>query len=326
MIISQTPLRIGLIGGGTDLVDYYRVHGGRVINFAIDKYVYVIVKERFDEKIYLNYSRKEIVDRREEIQHELIREAMMMSGILKGVEITTLADIPSEGSGLGSSAAITVGLLNALFQARGIQLSARELAEKACEIEMVRLARPVGKQDQYIAAYGGIRDLRFGPGEAIAVDSIALSASSCRELERRMMLFYSGVTRKADSILEQQRRNIDSQLEQLHILKGLAERIASNLAAEDFSALGAALTESWAAKRQLAENVSNAHIDEIIGRALDAGAEGAKVCGAGGGGFVLLLCPMEHQTRVRSTLSGYRELPIRIDRFGSRVILNTMGV
>ena len=164
MIITQTPLRIGLLGGGTDLPSYYIEHGGRVLNCALDKYIYVIVKERFDNDIYVNYSKKEIVSRVEDLEHELVREAMLMTGVTSGVEITTLADIPSAGSGLGSSSAVTVGLLHALFAYRGRQVTAEELAERACTIEIDLCGKPIGKQDQYIAAFGGIRDIRFGPG------------------------------------------------------------------------------------------------------------------------------------------------------------------
>src|SRR5438034_1297175 len=172
VIITQTPLRVGLVGGGTDLPGYYREHGGRVLNAAIDKYVYVIVKQRFDDDVYVNYSTKEIVSRVEDLQHELVREAMHMAGVRGGVEITTLADIPSAGSGLGSSSSVTVGLLHALFAYTGRQLPAAELAEQACTIEIERCGKPIGKQDQYIAALGGIRDLRFGPGDGVTAEDL----------------------------------------------------------------------------------------------------------------------------------------------------------
>src|ERR1700751_2033477 len=174
MTITQTPLRIGLRGGGTDLPSYYREHGGRVLNCAIDKYIYVIVKKRFDDEIYVNYSKKEIVSRVEDIEHELVREAMLMTGVTSGVEITTLADIPSSGSGLGSSSSVTVGLVHALYAYQGQQVSAGELAERACAIEIERCGKPIGKQDQYIAAFGGIRDLRFGPGEEGVAEEFGL--------------------------------------------------------------------------------------------------------------------------------------------------------
>ena len=182
MIITQTPLRIGLLGGGTDLPGYYRDHGGRVLNAAIDKYIYVIVKERFDEDIYVNYSRKEIVSRVQDIEHELVREAMLMTGTGGGIEITTLADIPSSGgSGLGSSSAVTVGLIHALLAYQGRQVPGEELAELACAIEIERCGKPIGKQDQYVAALGGIRDLSSGQARRyVPASSVCPSRSAAR--------------------------------------------------------------------------------------------------------------------------------------------------
>ena len=325
MIISQTPLRIGLLGGGTDLPGYYREHGGRVLNCALDKYVYVIVKQRFDNAIYVNYSKKEIVSRVDDLEHELVREAMHMAGVVNGVEITTLADIPSAGgSGLGSSSAVTVGLLNALFVYQGDQVSAAELAERACTIEIDLCGKPIGKQDQYIAALGGIRDLRFGPGEKVVGEELGLSADERRALQHQVMLFYTGVTRNANTILAEQNANIAATRPQLDLLRDLAGFAADRLRAGDVDAIGPALRESWEAKRKLASGVSNDQIDEAVGQALDAGATGAKLTGAGGGGFLLVICPMERQRAVRQSLAYMRELPIKLDRLGSRVVLNVM--
>ncbi len=292
MIISQTPLRIGLLGGGTDLPGYYREHGGRVLNCAIDKYVYVIVKQRFDDDINVNYSKKEIVSRVDDLEHELVREAMHMAGVANGVEITTLADIPSGGgSGLGSSSAVTVGLLQALFAYQGRQVSAEELAERACTIEIERCRKPIGKQDQYIAALGGIRDIRFGPGDEVVAQELGLSAVGRRALQQQIMLFYTGVTRSADSILVEQRANIESTRPQLDLLRDLAGFAAGRLRNGDVDAIGPAMRESWEAKRKLATGVSNDEVDAAVTRALDAGASGAKLSGAGGGGFLLVICP-----------------------------------
>jgi D-glycero-alpha-D-manno-heptose-7-phosphate kinase len=325
MIITQTPLRIGLLGGGTDLPDYYREHGGRVLNCAIDKYIYVIVKQRFDDDIYVNYSKKEIVSRVDDLEHELVREAMLMTGVTGGVEITTLADIPSAGgSGLGSSSAVTVGLLNALFAYQGHQASAEELAQRACTIEIDRCGKPIGKQDQYIAAFGGIRDLRFGPGEEVVAEELGLPAVERRVLQHQIMLFYTGVTRSADIILAEQNANIVATLPQLHVLRDLAGFAVDRLRSGDVDAIGPALRESWEAKRKLASGVSNGQIDDAVGRALNAGASGAKLTGAGGGGFLLVICPMEQQRAVRRSLADMRELPIKLDRLGSRVVLNVM--
>ena len=322
MIITQTPLRIGLLGGGTDLPDYYREHGGRVLNCAIDKYIYVIVKQRFDDDIYVNYSKKEIVSTIDDLEHELVREAMRMTGVVEGVEITTLADIPSAGSGLGSSSAVTVGLLNALFAYQGHQVSAEELAERACAIEIERCGKPIGKQDQYIAALGGIRDIRFGPGEEVVAEELGLSAAERRALQHQIMLFYTGVTRSADTILAEQNANIAATRPQLDLLRDLAGFAADRLRSGDVDAIGPALRESWEAKRKLASGVSNGQIDDAVGRALDAGATGAKLTGAGGGGFLLVICPMEQQRAVRRSLAYMRELPVKLDRLGSRVVLN----
>jgi D-glycero-alpha-D-manno-heptose-7-phosphate kinase len=322
MIITQTPLRIGLLGGGTDLPGYYREHGGRVLNCALDKYVYVIVKQRFDDDIYVNYSKNEIVSRVEDLEHELVREAMQMTGVASGVEITTLADIPSAGSGLGSSSVVTVGLLHALFAYQGVQVTAEELAERACMIEIERCGKPIGKQDQYIAALGGIRDIRFGPGDEVVAEELTLSAADRRVLQQQIMLFYTGITRRADTILAEQNANIESTRPQLDLLRDLAGFAVERLRAGDVDAIGPAIRESWEAKRKLAAGISNGQIDHAVTRALDAGASGAKLTGAGGGGFLLVICPIERQRAVRQSLANMRELPVKVDRLGSRVVLN----
>ncbi len=322
VIITQTPLRVGLVGGGTDLPDYYREHRGRVLNCAIDKYVYVIVKQRFDDDVYVNYSKKEIVSRVEDLEHELVREAMHMAGVRTGVEITTLADVPSAGSGLGSSSAVTVGLLHALFTYRGRQVSAEELAERACTIEIDRCGKRIGKQDQYIAALGGIRDIRFGPGDRVVAEEVVLSPQQRRLLQRQMMLFYTGMTRSADGILREQTANVPNSLPQLHQLRDLAGQAAEDLRHARIATVGEALRTSWQVKRTLATGVSNGEIDAAVEAALDAGAVGAKVSGAGGGGFLLVTCPVEHQRSVRERLAGLKELPIAIDSLGSRVVFN----
>jgi D-glycero-alpha-D-manno-heptose-7-phosphate kinase len=324
MIITQTPLRIGLLGGGTDLPGYYREHGGRVLNCAIDKYIYVIVNQRFDDDIYVNYSRKEIVSRVDDLEHELVREAMRMTGVAGGVEITTLADIPSAGSGLGSSSAVTVGLLHALSAYQGKHMTAEKLAEQACAIEIERCGKPIGKQDQYIAALGGIRDIRFGPGEEVVVGELMLSAATRRALQRQIMLFYTGVTRSADPILAEQNANIKAVGSQLDLMRDLAGFAVDRLRDGDVDAIGAAVRESWEVKRKLASGVSNGQIDAAVRRALDAGASGVKVTGAGGGGFLLVICPIEQQHAVRQSLADMRELPVKLDRLGSRVVFNVL--
>ncbi len=322
MIITQTPLRIGLLGGGTDLPSYYRANGGRVLNCSIDKYVYVIVKERFDDEIYVNYSKKEIVSRVADLEHELVREAMLMTGVTGGVEITTLADIPSSGSGLGSSSAVTVGLLHALFVYQGRHVSAAKLAESACAIEIERCGKPIGKQDQYIAAFGGIRDMHFGPGEEVRAREIKLSAMQRRRLQEQIMLFYTGITRSANPILAEQQANVAGIQPQLDILRDLTGFAVERLLSGNIDAIGPAVREGWEAKRKLAAGVSDDQIDLAVSRALAAGASGVKLTGAGGGGFLLVICPVEKQRAVRESLAGLRDFPVRLDRLGSRVIFN----
>ncbi len=324
MIITQTPLRIGLLGGGTDLPGWYREHGGRVLNCALDKYVYVIVKQRFDDDIYVNYSKKEIVSRVEDLEHELVREAMLLTGVTDGVEITTLADIPSSGSGLGSSSAVTVGLLHALSVYQGRHVSARELAEWACMIEIEHCGKPIGKQDQYIAAFGGIRDIRFGPGDEVTAEEVTLSAADRRALQQQIMLFYTGITRSADPILAEQNANMQATRSQLGLLRDLAGFAAERLRSGDVDAIGPAVRESWEAKRKLASGVSNDQVDLAVTRALEAGALGAKLTGAGGGGFLLVICPIERQPAVRQSLADMQEFPVKLDRLGSRVALNVL--
>ena len=324
MIVTQTPLRIGLVGGGTDLPDYYLEHGGRVLNCAIDKYVYVIVKQRFDDDIYVNYSKKEIVSSVEDLDHELVREAMLMTGVKHGVEITMLADIPSSGSGLGSSSSVTVGLLHALSAYQGRQVSGEELAEQACVIEIDLCGKPIGKQDQYIAALGGIRDLHFGPGPDVVAKEIELSSIDRRALQAQIMLFFTGITRSADTILRAQSANIAATLSQLNCLRDLAAATSERLRSGDVDVVGSAIQQGWETKRQLASGVSNEQIDRAVDQALQAGATGVKVTGAGGGGFLLVICPPERQRAVRQSLCTLKELPIRLDRLGSRVVLNVM--
>src|SRR5690349_9983722 len=247
---------------------------------------------------------------------------MHMAGVRGGVEITTLADIRSAGSGLGSSAAVTAGRLQPLFAYQGRQLAAEELAERACAIELDRCRKPIGKQDQYVAAFGGVCDIRFGPGDRVVVEQVQLPAPVRRRVQDELLLFYTGITRNADTILGEQSANIADRLPQLHQLRDLAAEAAAGLREGDVTALGTALNKSWQAKRALASGVSTRQIDDAVDTALAAGATGAKVTGAGGGGFLLVVCPLEHQRHLRDQLATMTELPITIEPFGSRIILN----
>lgn len=322
MIISQTPLRISFVGGGTDLKSFYHAEDGMVLSAAIDKYIYVIVKERFDEKIYINYSEKEIVDDVSDVKHALVREAMKKTGVLNGIEITTLADIPSEGSGLGSSSSVTVGLLNALYNFAGVQVTLEQIAREACEIEIDICRKPIGKQDQYIAAYGGLNKITFHPDESVTVNRIPIFTRNFLRLNSNLLLFYTNKTRQADVILKQQNENTETKRKILRTMRDLVPTMEDSLLDHDLDALGKLLHENWILKKSLVNSISNSDIDIMYEKAMDAGALGGKLCGAGGGGFILMYVPREKQDAVRAALNDYRELPFIMDSFGSRVLFN----
>jgi len=326
MIISRTPLRISFVGGGTDLGVFYRKNGsGAVLSTAIDKYVYVIIKERFDELIYVNWTKKEIVKRVEEIEHDLVREAMKIARIEKSVEITTLADIPSEGSGLGSSSSLTVGLLNAFYTFQGIQVSSEKLAQEACKVEIEILGKPIGKQDQYAAAYGGLSEIVFWNDERVEVKKLNLFNNKLRELGANLLLFYTGKTRSASKILSKQKQKVKSIFPILKKMKAQVPKLKSCLERFEFDKLGEYLDQGWQLKKSLLKDISNSEIDEMYEKAKKAGALGGKLCGAGGGGFLLLYVPREKQNNVRRALRDYREMPFMLDRCGSRIIFNQLS-
>ena len=322
MIITQTPLRISLAGGGTDFRDFFEKHGGAVVSSAIDKYVYCIVKERFDDKIYVNWTKKEIVDSVDQLEHELVREAMRKVGVTKGVEISFLADIPAEGSGLGSSSSVTVGVLNALYHHVGATPTAEQLAREACEIEIDIIGKPIGVQDQYIAAYGGLRYFKFGPGPEVRVNLIDASRATLDDLDNMLMLFFTGKTREAASILAEQKSNIEKKADLLKAMAQQAEQVRKAIATGAIDSLGSLLHKAWEAKRKLAGTITNSQLDKIYERALKAGALGGKISGAGGGGFFLLCVPSDKRQSVRQALTDLREMPFRLEKGGSRVVLD----
>jgi len=322
LIISQTPLRISLSGGGTDLSNYYNPNEGFVVSTAIDKYIYVIVKERFDDLIYVDYSNKEIIPSIDEIKHDLVREAAILTGMSNGFEVMMFADIPSEGSGLGSSSSLTVGLLHAFYQYLGKLVTAEQLAVEACKIEIDILKRPIGKQDQYIAAYGGLKSFRFCKDETVEVTPIEIVSEAKRKLGSNLLLFFTDTTRKAASILEEQSKNVLSKIEFHHKIKELAFDTLDGLNSLDINRVGENLKINWEMKKQLASNVSNSEIDKMHQLAMDGGALGAKISGAGGGGFLLVYCERDKQDTLRRSLRMYRELPFFLEKYGSKIIFD----
>ncbi|HMN60005.1 MAG TPA: GHMP kinase [Anaerolinea sp.] len=322
MIIVQSPLRISFFGGGTDFADFYREHGGCVLASTIDKYIFVTIKQRFDEKLRVGYTLTEMVDSIDEIQHELIRESFRMTGISSGMEITTMGDIPSAGSGLGSSSAVTVGSLHAMYTYLGEMVTAEQLAKEACAIEIDVLKKPIGIQDQYAIAYGGLRFYEFHPDGRVTNEKIPLSDDLKRRLDESFLLFYTGVNRQSDTILTEQKANIQDTAHVLCELKEMAHTARAELARGNLDSIGLMLDHSWSLKKKLASKISNGHIDQTYRLAKEAGALGGKITGAGGGGFLLLYCPREKQDCVREALRDLKELPFRLERDGSKVIFN----
>jgi D-glycero-alpha-D-manno-heptose-7-phosphate kinase len=320
MIISRTPLRISFAGGGTDLAAFYKDQPGAVTSTAINKYIYVTINKRFDDTIRVGYSKTEIVNYVDELNHGLVREAMKLTGINNGVEITTIADIPSRGTGLGSSSSLTVGLLNALYAFQGIMKSRLTLAKEACKIEIEILGEPIGKQDQYIAAYGGIQHIQFNPDESVYVDPVICTTWTKQQLGKHILLFYTGITRKASTILTKQIENTKKKMENLIKLKELSEKVRDHMRDENIEGVGKCLHEGWLLKRELASGISNITINEYYQKALSAGAWGGKVLGAGGGGFLMIFCPPENQDKVISVLSDLKCLPIKLEPQGSKII------
>jgi D-glycero-alpha-D-manno-heptose-7-phosphate kinase len=322
LIIVQTPLRISFFGGGTDFPAFFMQEGGCVLSSAIDKYIFVTIKQRFDSKLRIGYTQTEMVNEVDQIHHELIRESLRITRIDRGVEITTMGDIPSEGSGLGSSSTVTVGALHAMYAYLGEIVPAERLAREACEIEIEKLKRPIGIQDQYIAAYGGLRFLEFLPNGQVTTEKINLSLEGQRVLNNNFMLFFTGMSRDSSTILKEQVGNLKHRLNELREIKHMAYEARCAIETEDFDVLGVMLHQSWELKKRLAGTISNGRINEMYQTARGAGAIGGKIAGAGGGGFLLLYVPFEHQNKVRTKLIGLQELPFRLEADGTKVIFN----
>jgi len=321
VIISRTPLRISLMGGGSDLPAFYRARPGAVVNTTIDKYIYITVNRAFDERIRASYSKTEIVDHVDKVAHPLIREAMKLTGVVHGVEITSIADIPSRGTGLGSSSAYLVGLLHALWAYQGVFRSHSSLAEEACRIELERLGEPIGKQDQYIAAYGGLQHIRFHSDESVFVDPVICTKETRQALGERLMLFYTGITRSASEILARQGAETPGKLDAIAEMVAMTEEVNATLReGRNLDRIGALLHRAWEIKRNLAHGITSAEVDEMYEVARRAGALGGKLTGAGGGGFLLLWVEPQNQGRVGPALARLRRLPLRLEPQGRKII------
>jgi len=322
MIITQAPYRISFAGGGTDLPAFCREEPGAVISTAIERHMYVTVSARFEKTIRVAYSTTEIVESLSELKHALVREALRATGIDRSLEITTIGDVPA-GTGMGSSSALTVGLLTALYAYQGRLAGPEELARLACEIEIDRVGSPIGRQDQYISAYGGLQYLRFNPDQSVDVEPVPCSGESLRALEQRLLLVYTGSTRNANDILKQQSNATSSKLDVLRRMRDLAGEMRdalTNSARPDLDHFADLLHEGWELKRSVVSSISNGAVDQWYRQAREAGARGGKLLGAGGGGFLLLMAEPERHEAIREALGRPQELPVRFDPRGARVI------
>ena len=319
MIISQTPFRVSFAGGGTDLPAFYRREYGAVLSTTIDQHIYVTIHRRFEPTIRVSYSRTEIASTLDEVQHELVRETMRLTEIDDPLEITTIGDVPA-GTGMGSSSSLTVGLLEALYGYRHRVVSPRLLAEQACRIEIDVLGKPIGRQDQYAAAFGGLNYIRFNPDDTVDVEPVPCAVETLAELERQALLVYTGETRDANAILERQSGATADRMDALRSMRDLADEMRHALAEGELDRFATLLHTGWELKRSLGCGISNGRIDEWYEAARRSGATGGKLLGAGGGGFLLLIAPPWRHRAIREALGRPRELPFRIARHGSRNI------
>lgn len=329
MIITRTPFRITLGGGGTDLPAYYSRHGGFVFAAALDKYMFISVNRPVvDDLVRLKYTRSEIVAHRDQVQHDIAREAMRMTGIERGLEITSMADVPA-GTGLGSSSCYAVGLLNALHTLLRQPVSYQALAEEACRLEIDLLHKPIGKQDQYIASFGGLTVLEIAREGTVTVSRANVSDSTLDDLQRNLLIFYTGTDRSSLDILSEQSRGAAQPaspvVESLHAIKEMGCRIREFIEEGDLTSFGLLLDQHWQHKKKLSSRVTSPHLDALYQLAKENGALGGKISGAGGGGFFVFYTERDHQ-KLRNSLraAGLREMRYRFDFEGTKALVNLM--
>jgi D-glycero-alpha-D-manno-heptose-7-phosphate kinase len=322
MIVSCAPFRVSFAGGGSDIASFYRKRRGAVLSCAIAKYSFIVVHPFFNaSKYHLKYTRTELVDRLEEVQHPILREALRMQKIEPGIEIVSVADIPG-GTGLGSSSSFSVALLNALYAHRRIFVPKERLASEACALEIDRLGEPIGKQDQYAAAYGGINLIEFERHGGVTVQPLLLPPATLSELEGSLMLFYTGTQRDAREVLSSQVAAIENEqvvVARMQQMVDLAYEMRDLLLAGDLDGFGHGLHRGWELKRGISQQISTSQIDDLYESARRAGALGGKLAGAGGGGFLVLYCRKEAQPQVRRALAGLQEIEFRFDWGGGRI-------
>tara|TARA_Y100000741_G_scaffold343194_1_gene306820 strand:+ start:396 stop:1358 length:963 start_codon:yes stop_codon:yes gene_type:complete len=317
MIISRTPLRISLVGGGTDMKYFYSKIPGKVISLSINKYIYIIVKKRFDKKIVVNYTKREIVDNIDDIKHSLVRECLRLLKIKSSIEITSIADIPSQGSGLGSSSTFTVGLLNALFSYNGEKVSQEYLAELACKIEIDICGAPIGKQDQYGSSIGGIKVITFNSDDSVDISKIADTNNLYENIENQLIIVSSGLTRSASEVLKKQENNFEDNLERLKEIVSIVDDFNNYLIGQNFEKIYDNLNIYWEIKSQLVENKKKAKLEKIYNHFIPEYCHSGKICGAGAGGYFMFFAK-----NLNLLDNKYLFHKVRIDREGSVIIYN----
>lgn len=323
MIITKTPFRVSFVGGGSDIKDYYQKGYGSVVSTAINKFMYVTVNKTFDHYIRVVYSKAEYAEKVADIEHNLAREALNLLGIATGgIDIVYMGDmLPAQtGSGLGASSSLTVGILNSLHALKGEFVSAETLAEEACKIEIEILGRPIGKQDQYAAAYGGFNYVRFNKDESVSVEPIVCGRETTNRLSKNLLLFYTGLKTESDNILTEQKGGMLHNLPILDKMVELSGELQKALISNDLTGFGEILHKGWIYKQKLATKITNPLINDYYEKARRAGAIGGKILGSGGGGFLLLYCEEENQNGVRQALADLKEALFSFEPEGSKII------
>ena len=316
---------MSFVGGGTDFEGYYKINGGQVISTTIDKYVYVTVNHKFDNKIHLRYSKTECVDRVDDLEHNIVREVLKLVGIEKGIEITIISDIPTQGTGLGGSSALAVGVIKALYKYKGSsEITSAQVAYAACHIEIARLESPIGRQDQYATAYGGLNRINFRDKNQTSVHSLdekKVKKERVDWLQESTMLFYLN-GRCANTILHHHKNSIEEKIKVLNMQKMLVPLFIHWLYGKaDNEYVGKLITQSWELKKEMTPMATSSKIDGLIASAMSAGALGAKLCGAGGGGFLMVICDISKQQMVRDVLKGFTlELKFNFEKEGAKII------
>ena len=322
MIVSKTPLRMSFVGGGSDLPAFYRHEEGAVLSTSIDKYMYICVNRKFDGRIRINYNRTEDVEYSNQIEHPLVREALNLLDIKGGIEIASLADIPSKGAGLGSSSAFIVGLLNALYAYRNEFASKAMLASQACEIEINRCGEPIGKQDQYAAAYGGLNFIRFNPDDSVSVEPVRCKPDLMKKMEDSTLVFFTGRTRSASTVLSRQIDAMKSTGKRILMRRmvQLAFNMKEQLEYGTLDHIGELLDENWQLKTQLTTEISDPQIEDWYKKGISKGALGGKLLGAGNGGFIMFYAPQNRHAEIINSLAELQLVKFKFDRTGSQIV------